>query len=320
MGKKLMEALQLHDDQGRHIHKVRVQLTDACNFRCFYCMPENMNFQPANTLLSSSEFFSICSILNQLGIDELRVTGGEPTLRTDFPEIIQKLSRIPWKKFGLTTNGFLLQKHLPLLKELGCQNLNISMDSLQANKFNRFTRRQHFNEVIESIFAAKNMGFEVKVNAVIFRGINDDEILDFVKFSAENDLEVRFLELMKIGPAYENHPERFISAQEMIDSIENLHELIAIPMPRDSTSFNFTNLNGARIGFIASESQPFCGGCSRLRLTATGKLRACLFSEEGLNLRNLDPLDYLETLHRVMALKPSGRIHHIDQPMNQIGG
>jgi len=311
---------KLVDGYSRHIHKLRVQLTDACNFRCFYCMPKDIRFLPKNDLLTPEEIFSICSILNDFGIDEIRITGGEPTLRTEFNEIISRLSELPLSKLGLTTNGFFLTTKLRLLKEKNCQHLNISMDSLQKDKFNRITRSHYFPEVYSSILNARESGFRVKVNVVLCRGVNDDEIDHFIEFSARENLEVRFLELMKIGPAYEMNPEFFISAAEVIGKIKNNYQLQKIKVSDDSTSFNYLTDNGARIGFIASESQPFCGSCSRLRLSATGKLRACLMSEAGIDLKNRKPEDYQELINSVMALKPPGRINHIEQPMNQIGG
>ena len=312
--------MQLHDQQGRHIHKLRVQLTDACNFRCFYCMPEGAKFQQANDLLSPESIGDICSMLANLGVDEVRVTGGEPTVRAEFDDIMLRLSRIPWRKFGLTSNGYLLADKLPLLRDLGCKHVNISLDSLDEIKFNAITRRPYFRKVLASIIKAVSMGFSVKVNAVIARGYNDLELPAFLNFAEDQGVEVRFLELMKVGVSISDHGDRFIPAQEMIDRLSAHATLRPDESAVDSTSFAFRTTRGARIGFIASESKPFCGSCSRLRLTAVGKLRACLFSEAGVDLRGRDPLDYPEILREVMDLKPTGRLVQILQPMNQIGG
>ncbi len=319
-GISYFEPMRLQDQYGRHIHKVRVQLTDACNFRCLYCMPETMRFQAPSSLLTPLEIAGICGSLSALGVDELRVTGGEPTVRLEFEEIMTMLAAIPWRKFGLTSNGYLLADKLPMLKDLGCRHLNISLDSLDETRFARITRRPHFQKVIASILKAAAMGFEVKVNAVISRGHNEDELHDFVVFAEEQGVEVRFLELMQVGPSVAEHAERFVAAQEMIDSLLTREELLPESSAADSTSFNFRTSRGARIGFIASESKPFCGTCSRLRLTSTGKLRACLFSEAGIDLRGRDPLDYPEILRDVMGMKPNGRLPHVLQSMNQIGG
>ena len=312
--------MSLQDPHGRHIHKLRIQLTDACNFRCFYCMPEGTAFQAAKSLLTPEELAGIASSLHALGVDEIRVTGGEPTLRPEFDAIMRKLGRLSWRKFGLTTNGFLLENKLPLLAGVGCKSINVSMDSLEEEKFRSITGSAHFGKVFSSILKAKAMGFEVKVNAIVFRGINHLELHAFLHFAEEHGVEVRFLELMKVGPSIGSHGERFVPAREMIDSLRQVTELHPLESAPDSTSFSFRTSRGARIGFIASETQPFCGACSRLRLSATGKLRSCLFSDTGVELRGRDPLDYPELLREVMALKPTGRLPRIEQPMNQIGG
>ncbi len=302
------------------MRKLRVQLTDACNFRCFYCMPEGTRFQPARNLLTPEEIGDICETLADLGIEEVRVTGGEPTVRPEFDRIMTRLARIAWGKFALTTNGYLLRGKLPMLRDLGCTSINISMDSLDADRFRAITGSGHFAEVHAAILAAKEMGFSVKVNAIVFRGLNDAELPDFSRFSARYGIEVRFLELMRVGPSEKDHGERFVTAAEMIGRLRETEELIAVESPADSTSFGFSTASGARLGFIASESQPFCGTCSRLRLSATGRLRACLFSDAGVELRGRDRLDYPELVHETMGLKPTGRLPRILQPMNQIGG
>ena len=167
---------------------------------------------------------------------------------------------------------------------------------------------------------AKAMGFEVKVNAIVFRGLNDGELPDFLRFSEEHGVEVRFLELMKVGPAAEGFAERFMPASDIMTVLRRHADLEALEAGVDSTARLYRTSRGGRIGIIASETMPFCGGCSRMRLTASGKLRACLFSEAGVDLKGKDPLDYPEILKEVMAMKPTGRLPQILQPMNQIGG
>lgn len=311
----------LIDSFQRHIHKLRVQLTDACNFRCFYCMPENMKFKPNKDLLTPEEIYNICKILNEdFGVDELRMTGGEPTLRPEFKEIVTLLSKINTRKLGLTTNAFFLEDKLDFLKTTNCRNINISLDSLDKERFNKITKGNYFNKVYNSVLKAKEKGFNVKINTVLLRGFNDNEIKDFLKFSSQYDIEVRFLELMKIGMAYENNNNLFISASEVINKLKETETLKPVKVSTDSTSFNYITSSGAKIGFIASESMPFCGSCSRLRLTATGKLRACLMSESGIDLKNQPKDKYRDILYSVMAMKPIQRIEHIDQVMSQIGG
>jgi cyclic pyranopterin phosphate synthase len=310
----------LVDAHGRQIHKLRVQLTDACNFRCFYCIPLAPEFLPSQALLSSHELLNICSSLVDLGIDEIRVSGGEPTLRKDFESIVEGLSNLPLRKLGLTTNGFLLEEKLDSLKQTRCQHINISLDSLREDRFHEITRTKHFEKVYKAVLRARAKGFQIKVNMVVMRGINDDEIMDFVKFSANHDIEVRFLELMKIGCAIHNHSLYFVPAQEIIRKVEDSEALLPQSVNRDSTSFNFTTSSGAKLGFIASESQSFCSFCSRLRLTASGKLRACIMSEAGINLRGVPKEQYPQILKAVLRMKPLARVDYITQPMYQIGG
>ena len=310
----------LVDVHGRQIRKLRVQLTDACNFRCFYCMPLTPEFLPSSALLSSDELIDICSALVDFGINEIRVSGGEPTLRKDFEAIVRGLSDLPLGKLGLTTNGFLLKGKLDFLKQTRCQHINISLDSLRAERFHEITKTKYFQKVYDAVIQTKAKGFKVKVNTVVMRGINDDEIMDFVAFSADHDVEVRFLELMKIGCSNQNHSLYFVPAQEIIKRIEEFEILLPQPVNRDSTSFNFTTTSGAKVGFIASESQAFCSFCSRLRLTAAGKLRACIMSEAGVNLRGVKRELYPEIFKTVLRMKPFTRIDYIKQPMYQIGG
>lgn len=314
------QARKIIDSHGRHIHKLRVQLTDACNFRCFYCMPQIVKFLPSTQLLSALELLEICSTLVDLGIDEIRVSGGEPMLRKDFEQIIEGLSQLPLGKLGLTTNGFFLAEKLAVLEKSKCHNINISLDSLQKNKFHHITKSSCFEKVHEAVLKTKGMGFNVKINVVIMRGINDDEIFNFLDFSKRHNIEVRFLELMKIGCSRKNHPVHFMPAQEIIKIIEAREVLTPESVNRDSTSFNFKTSSGAKIGFIASESLPFCCFCSRLRLMATGTLRACLMSEEGVNVRGKKKEEYPRLLQSLIEKKPMFRIDHMNQPMYQIGG
>jgi cyclic pyranopterin phosphate synthase len=283
-------------------------------------MPENAQFMPRKDLLSPGEIETISSYLVARGINEVRLTGGEPTMRREFDDIVGRLAKLDIKKFGLTSNGLILKKKLPLLLDSNCKHLNISMDSLNPEKFHKIVRRRGFNEVFDAIVEAKERGFNVKLNVVMIRGVNDDEILDFVKFSGDYDIEVRFLELMRIGQvsAKENH--KYISADEILGRIKENYGIQSANVAYDSTSFVYDISNGGRVGFIASESKPFCGSCSRWRLTADGHLRACLMSENGVDLRGVPLALYPKLLDQVLAMKPTGRIESVPQNMNEIGG
>jgi cyclic pyranopterin phosphate synthase len=283
-------------------------------------MPENSTFMSHDRLLKPHEIIQIASQLVARGVEEIRVTGGEPTVRREFREIMELLSSLPVKKLGLTTNGLLLKKHLAFLRDINCRYLNISCDSLNPESFNRITRRQSFEPVMESIFAAREMNFFLKINVVLMRGVNDAEIFDFIDFSEKYGLDVRFLELMQIGQACGDKRQQFMTAGEAIKLIKSRRELRPVPSERDSTSFNFETDRKGKIGFIASESQPFCGSCSRWRLSADGFLRACLMSDAGLSLKGLSPSEYDGVFARVLPMKPTGRLPEIRQNMNEIGG
>ncbi len=310
---------QLIDQYGRHIHKLRLSLLDACNFRCIYCMPQNPTFMPKKDLMSLKEIKRLSSILVDLGIDEIRVTGGEPTLRPEFLDIMNELSKLKLKKLSFTTNGLYLDNLLYRLKDI-CKSVNFSLDSLNKDGFKKMTGSDDFEQVLRSIFIAKDLGFKVKINSVLMRGINDNEIEDFVEFSGKYKIEVRFLELMRIGPARNKFENYFIGADEIIKRLKRKNNLTSIDMPVDSTSFNYKLDNSANIGIIASESKPFCGGCSRLRLSANGELRPCLMINSGYSILKKQAYEIEELVFKTMRLKPIGRIYEVSQPMNQIGG
>lgn len=311
---------RLVDGCGRTMRKLRVSLVDACNFRCFYCMPDQPKFMPYSALLTAAEITDVCRELNRLGITQVRMTGGEPTLRRDFEDIVRGLSALPLEKLGLTTNGMLLDQHLDFLAGTACRHLNVSLDSLRPERFAGITRSGSFEAVRANIVAAAQRGFRVKVNVVVCRGTNEDELLDFADFSAAHGVPVRFLELMRIGPRHADFGRLFVSADEMIATLAARCRLVPVAVEPDSTSFVYRTQHGAELGFIASESRPFCGTCSRLRLSANGHLRACLMSERGINVRGLEPGRLLQVVRAVMAMKPDGRLPHVEQAMYQIGG
>jgi GTP 3',8-cyclase len=270
--------------------------------------------------LSPEELVEITSGLEELGVRQIRLTGGEPLARREFREIAEGIGRLPIEKFGLTTNGYWLEGELPFLAEIGCRHINVSLDSLQADNFESITRTPFFERVVASILKAKEMGFPVKINCVLIRGANETEVEDYVRFSARHDIPVRFLEYMKIGPDRHRHDETFISAGEVIERLEEHWSLTPIHADQDATAFSYRTDDGAEIGFIASESRPFCQHCSRLRLSSRGMLRACLMKEDGINLTGVPRERYPDILDQVMAMKPTGRIEEIAQPMFEIGG
>lgn len=305
----------LIDQYGRRIRKLRLSLTDKCNLRCHYCMPVDQVFMEESKYMTPDEIVEVLAELKAQGLEEVRLTGGEPLMRKSFSEIVRRVGDLQFKKLGLTTNGIFLDKYLDVLKEARVFHLNISLDSLNEENFRKITFGNHFRKVIENIRLAVSRGFVVKINTVIMKGINDHEILDFVRFSENESVEVRFLELMRIGHAREEQTSQFMSASQMMKTMAPMK---AITMPHDSTSFNFVTEEGGHIGFIASESQPFCGQCSRWRLSADGILRACLLKDDGLSIRGKE--DRTTIYQELLGMKPHQRPLEVSHSMNAIGG
>lgn len=308
------------DRHGRLMRKLRLSLLDACNLRCLYCMPERPQFLPRDDWASVADLARITANLVDMGIEEVRLTGGEPTLRADLPELLEKLAPLPLKSFGITSNALLIGPLLPALKQSGCTALNISLDSLSEEGFRRMTRRGGLKTVLANIDRAQELGFHIKVNMVVMRGLNDHEVEDFARWAAATGVEVRFLEVMNIGVMRQWFEARFVSADEIEQRLREHWALEPVPVSRDSTAYRYRLDNGARIGFIASQSRPFCMGCSRLRLSPKGHIRPCLFRDDGIDLKPLPKDQYAAALRAVIAMKPTARIRDIAQPMHQIGG
>lgn len=310
----------LVDNYGRRIRKLRVSLTDQCNLRCHYCMPVDAQFLDKNTYLQPEEYRQIVEELVDFGLEEVRLTGGEPLLRANFGEIVEQLSDLPLQKIGLTSNGILLDRYLDVLLKNKILDLNISLDSLQPATFLAITHGNHLERILDNIKLAKQAGFNIKINAVMMRGINAQEVLDFVEYSKAMEVEVRFLEMMRIGYACHHQEDAFISAQELLDIITTKYNLQPVESALDATAFSFASECGAKIGFIASESQPFCGHCSRWRLSVDGILRACLLKSEGLAIRNLATHQRQEIYQQLLGMKPYLRPPEVHHAMHQIGG
>ena len=277
-------------------------------------------FMSSARYLAPKELIRVCSLLVDEGLEQIRITGGEPTLRKEFKEIMSGLAALPLKKLGLTSNGFWLHQHLDFLKEIGCRHINISLDSLDPKRFKQITKVDGLGRALESMRRARDLGMEVKVNNVVMKGINDDEIESFVQFADQESVEVRFLELMRIGQACNDQRDMFVSAQNILDRVNQVAALDREEREADSTSFNFLTPNGGSVGFIASETMPFCSSCSRLRLSADGYLRACLMLDKGFSLKGLADHEISEAAKKVIHFKPFERVVEVAQDMNQIGG
>jgi len=285
----------LRDSYNRPIRDLRVSLTDRCNFRCFYCLPHGEPpIAPKEQMLSYEEIEYVCDIFVRLGIEKIRLTGGEPMLRRDIETIIRKLTRL--KEFGLqdlalTTNGYYLPERAQSLKDAGLDRVTISLDSLMRDVFKRMTGVDVLDKVLAGIAAAKSAGLEpIKINAVIVRGHNEDEVADFAAFAREYDVKMRFIEFMPLDSGHEWAREDVVSGKEIRERISERFLLVRVEVARGSdTSSRYRFADGApgEIGIIAPVTEPFCGACSRIRLTADGQIRTCLFSTVEHSLRDV---------------------------------
>ena len=320
------------DSFGRSINYLRISVTDRCNLRCLYCMPpEGVPQMPHSEILSYEEVRTVVQAAAELGITKIRLTGGESLVRAELPKLIKMLSQIEGiQELSLTTNGTFLKKHALELKQAGLSRVNVSLDTLKADKFRYITRLGKLKDVLEGIEAAKEAGLHpVKINTVVMRGINEDEILDFTRMTYEDGWHVRFIELMPFKRVADFVP--FIELRRHISLLGKLK-------PCASTTGNgpamYYRLAGARgtIGFISPLTElSFCSRCNRMRLTPDGKLRPCLLEEDEIDLkmplRNNASMEELKSLIlKAVASKPEhhhlerGNIRPVNRKMSQIGG
>ncbi len=282
---------QLIDSYGRVHNNLRISVTDRCNIRCVYCMPENPQFLPRSQLLSFEEIERFVRIVVPLGIDKIRLTGGEPLVRRDLPLLVAKIAAIPGiKDIGLTTNGILLAPLAKPLWDAGLRRINVSLDTMDPDRFQQLTRRPGFEQVIEGILAAKAAGFDpVKINAVAMRGSTEEDVVPLARFAREHGLELRFIEYMPLDCGLWER-EKVLFAAEILDRISREIgplEPAADQDPRAPAIDHDYVDGGGRVGLIASVSRPFCMSCNRVRLTSDGKLRNCLFSLDETDIRSL---------------------------------
>ncbi|XP_050407597.1 molybdenum cofactor biosynthesis protein 1 isoform X2 [Patella vulgata] len=277
--------------QRQHTY-LRISLTERCNLRCQYCMPENgVDLTPKDELLSTNEILNLSKLFVKEGVQKIRLTGGEPLVRKDLIQIIEGLNSfrpLGLEAIGITTNAVTLSRKLPQLKQAGLDQINISLDSLIPAKFEFITRRKGYDKVLKGIETAVDLGFHpVKVNCVVMRGLNDDEICDFVAFTENRNVDIRFIEYMPFGGNKWNF-QKMVSYQQMLDTIKSqFPDLTKIGDKENDTSkaYKVPGFKG-QIGFITSMSEHFCGTCNRLRLTADGNLKVCLHGNAEVSLRD----------------------------------
>ena len=282
----------LRDTYDRPVKDLRISVTDRCNFRCTYCMPlDEYEWLEKSEVLSFEEITRLAGLFVQIGVEKIRLTGGEPLARRDLHKLVAKLSALdPTPDLCLTTNGSFLAEKVAALKEAGLRRINVSIDSLKPDRFRQITKRGDLGKVLEGLFAAKSQGLQpIKINAVIERGVNDDEILDLVAFSREHGFAIRFIEYMDVGNANEWQSEKMVSKKEILEIINAQFPLRKVGREKGSApAVDYQFLDGSGdIGVIASVTEPFCGTCTRARITADGRFVTCLFSNQGYNLKKL---------------------------------
>jgi len=273
----------LTDTFGRHHNYLRISLTERCNLRCSYCMPvDGVKLSPAEHLMNADEIYSIAKTFVKFGVDKIRLTGGEPLVRKDFPKIIELLSTLN-VDLSITSNAVSIDRHFELLKKSGVKTVNISLDTLNAERFHSITFRNYFDKVYQNILNLINEGFKVKINAVLMRGVNDDEILDFIAFTKDHPVAFRFIEFMPFdGNQWKR--EKTVSYLEIMKKIQENYtddQIIRLQDAPNDTAKNYS-IKGYQGTFaiISTVTHPFCDQCNRIRLTANGHLKNCLFSKK----------------------------------------
>ncbi|MFN8005815.1 MAG: GTP 3',8-cyclase MoaA [Terriglobia bacterium] len=282
----------IKDLYQREIKDLRVSVTDRCNLRCTYCMPlEKYAWIQKEEILSFEETSRLVTLFLQLGVDQVRLTGGEPLVRQDLEILVRQLSGLEGlKDLSLTTNGIYLSEKAEALATAGLRRLNVSLDSLNPERYHLMTQRGDVKKVIDGLFIVRRLGFHpIKINMVVERGTNDMDLLDMAEFCRENEFSLRFIEYMDVGNTNHWGSEKMVSKQEILERIHSRYPLIEVGRNRGTApAVEYRYADGkADIGVIASVTEPFCSSCTRARITADGKLVTCLFSETGHDLKRL---------------------------------
>ena len=283
----------VRDTYNRPLRDLRISVTDRCNFRCTYCMPlDEYEWLEKSEVLSFEEIARLTRLFLSLGVEKIRLTGGEPLARRDLHTLIGQLSVLePAPEICLTTNGSLLAEKIAGLKAAGLRRINVSIDSLQPERFRQITKRGDLTKVLEGLFAAKRLGLHpIKINTVLERGVNEDEILDLVAFARAHEFSLRFIEFMDVGNANEWRSDKIVSKREIIDTIHARFPLREVGREKGrapAVDYEFADGCAGDVGVIASVTEPFCGSCTRARLTADGKFVTCLFAHTGYDLKKV---------------------------------
>ena len=325
----------LFDNHGREMSYLRLAVTDRCNLRCTYCMPaEGIAYLPEKKLLSWEEMLRIVRVLNQLGIRKVRITGGEPFVRPGLMDFLQELAKIQNLEICLTTNGVLLENHLDSLLNLGIRNVNLSLDSLDSERFFKITRRNDFDQVYRNLMRMIEANFIVKLNAVVMHGMNETDILPLVNFTEKHPVSVRFIEEMPFNGSGLVEGKLFWDYRRILSHIKTeFPHIEEVPMAYGETSKNY-HVPGfmGDVGIIAAFSRTFCGSCNRIRVTSLGQVKTCLYDDGVFNLKEYLRLgvsdeDLKNTMIKIFGERPkdgfeaeNNRKGVINESMTSIGG
>ena len=322
------------DSFGRDIHYLRISLTDKCNMRCVYCMTEDMVFQPNAELMTTAEIRRLVQIFARLGVDKIRLTGGEPTVHPDLLTIVRDIRAAGITRISMTTNGLRLTELAAPLKEAGLERVNVSVDTLDPDRFHRVTRWGHLDKVLAGVHAAEAAGLTpIKINAVIARGFNEQDIADLARLTLAHPWQVRFIEMMPFGDVAAFAQNATISQAEIMERIETevgpLHPIAEGRLDGEARLYRLEGAHAA-VGFISTLTNPFCASCSRVRLTADGHLRLCLLRDDEGDLltplrRGATNTELEELIRSLIWRKPWGHglpdgLIPLERVMSQIGG
>ncbi len=325
---------QLIDRFGRRINYLRISITDRCDLRCLYCMAEKMVFLPRAQILTLEEIHTLAAAFVDLGVEKIRITGGEPLVRRGALDLIERIGRLPLKELVLTTNGMRLAECAERLAAVGVRRVNISLDSLKPERFRRLTRVGDLDRVLAGIEAARRAGFaRIKLNSVVMKGYNHDEVIDLVRFAVAKGLDISFIEEMPLGVIEHDRAAAFYSSDQVRADLEQAFELLPTAERTGGPARYFKVVGSdTRVGFISPHSHNFCADCNRVRLTVEGRLLLCLGNEHSVDLKKVlrrypgDEAKLRQAIVSAMAIKPER--HHFDlherpvilRHMNATGG
>ena len=330
------DSPKLIDGMGRTIVNLRISVTDRCNFRCTYCMPaDNVEFMDRTNLLSFEEIQRVVTVASGLGINRIRLTGGEPLMRKDLPTLIKMINEVEGiNDVAMTTNAFFLKDQAQSLKDAGLKRLNVSLDALDPEKFRDVNRRDCLQAVLDGLDTARKVGFKsIKINAVAVRNFSENEIMGLIEYGRSDGFEVRFIEFMPLDSDKVWERDKVLFGHEIIELIKKKYELVPVDNSLEigpASEYTFADGKG-KIGIITAVSNPFCDHCNRIRMTADGKLRTCLFSADETNLKEMirsgkSNENIAETIRQVVLIKEPGHKINLDdferpdRAMHAIGG